>query len=100
MLDKAIEISPKDDKLYYNKAVIYYELKEYGKAVPFINKAIVINSNEADYHYLQGLNYEASDNKKEAIFAYEKFLELSDNKKLKETIQKKVKTLYDSLVQE
>ena len=99
-IEKAIEISPKDDKLYYNKAIMLYELKEYDKTIPYINKAIMLNNSEADYFQLQGLIYEALDNKKEAIFAYEKYMELSNDEKIKETLQKKVKSLYDSLVQQ
>ena len=100
VMDKAIEISPKDDKLYYNKALMLYQMKEYDKVIPNVNKAIMLNNIEADYFYLQGLTYEAQDNKKEAIFAYEKYMELSQDTKLKDTLQKKVKTLYDSLVQQ
>ena len=99
VLDKAIECDSDDDKLYYNKALIEYELKKLDLALVNIKKASILKPLEADYFYLEGLILEADNNPKDSIFAYEKYIELSQDENLKSQVQAKVKTLYDSLVQ-
>ena len=99
VLDKAIECDNNDDKLYYNKALIEYELKKYDLALINVKKASVLKPLVADYFYLEGLILEADNNSKDAIFAYEKFIELTTDDLLKSQVQTKIKSLYDSLVQ-
>ena len=42
---------------------------------------------------------DVSDNKKDAIFSYEKFIELTSDTSLKNKIQAKIKKLYDEVVE-
>ena len=100
VLDKAIENDSKDDKLYYNKALIEYEKGKFDLADSDIKKALLISADDADYNYLQGMILEALNNSQGAIFAYEKYIELSDDEATKSKVQLKVKNLYDSIVNE
>ena len=100
VLDKTIENNPNDDKLYYNKALIEYEKEKYDLADSDIKKALLLNTNDDDYNYLQGMILEALNNNQGAIFAYEKYIELSDDEETKTKVQAKVKKLYDMVVNE
>lgn len=40
---KAMEISPRDENLYFNVARVYYAQKDSDKAIEFLNKALAIN---------------------------------------------------------
>ena len=88
-----------DDNIYFNKALISYENKNYENAVFDIKKAIELNENSPDYYQLEGMILEAQEKHQEAIQSYEKAIELIDDDEKKEQIQKKVKTLYDIIVQ-
>ena len=46
-----------------------------------------------------GIEEGAFDKKKDAIFSYEKFMELTDDNSLKSKIQAKIKKLYDNVVE-
>ena len=99
VLDKALECAKEDDNIYYNIALIYYETKDFENALKNIQNAIVYDPSVADYYYLSGLIQENLENNKDAIFAYEKYIELITDEKTKANIQQHVKKLYDSLVQ-
>ena len=100
VLDKTIENDSNDDKLYYNKALIEYEKEKYDLADSDIKKALLLNTNDDDYNYLQRMILEALNNNQGAIFAYEKYIELSDDEETKTKVQAKVKKLYDMVVNE
>jgi tetratricopeptide (TPR) repeat protein len=41
--NKAIEINPQYAELYNNRGIVYYDLKEYDKAIKDYNKALEID---------------------------------------------------------
>jgi len=98
VLDKITDEKPQDDKSFYNKALINYEMKDYQNADSNLMKAIFISPNQADYYYLHGMVFEAMGNSKDAVYAYERFLENSTDETLKTKIQSKTKVLYDGIV--
>ena len=51
---KALEISPKDENLYFNIARLYYDAKDYEKALEWIKKSIVFNP-----HFREAIQFEA-----------------------------------------
>lgn len=99
VLDKITEINSKDDKSYYNKALINFEQKEYDKAREELINALNAKPTVADYHYLLGMILEAQGNSKDAVVAYEMFLQFSTDETLKEKIKSKTKAMYDGVKQ-
>lgn len=97
ILDKIIELNPQDDKSYYNKALINYEQKSYDIAREELINALNAKPTVADYHYLLGMILEAQGNSKDAIVAYEMFLQFSTDETLKEKIKSKTKAMYDGV---
>ena len=98
ILEKINELNPNDDKAFYNKALVAYETKEYEKAINDLREALKIKFDVADYHYLLGTILEAQGDSKNAIYAFEKFLEYSTDETLKERIKLKTKSLYDGVI--
>ena len=74
-------------------------MKDFEKSLKNIKYAIDLKDNVADYYYLEALILDASNKTKDAIFSYEKFIELTDNESLKRQIQSKIKKLYDNVVE-
>ena len=52
---KAIRLNPKFVDAYYNRAMSFYNLKEYRNAIANFNEVIRLNSNYADAFYYRGL---------------------------------------------
>jgi tetratricopeptide (TPR) repeat protein len=53
--NNAIKINPSYCMAYFNKGIAYFRLKEYSKAIEYVNKAIQLNPVlDADYHATKG----------------------------------------------
>ena len=65
-----------------------------------LKNAIAIKPNCADYYYLLGTILDVIQQPKEAIWAFEKFVEFSTDETLKEKIKSKTKNLYDGVAKE
>ena len=64
VLDKAIEQDKNDYKLFYNKSLINFNLKNYNQAFDNIKQAIALKPDEADNYHLEGMINEVLNNKK------------------------------------
>ena len=51
---KALEISPKDENLYFNIARLYYDAKDFEKASEWIKKSITFNP-----HFREAIQFDA-----------------------------------------
>jgi tetratricopeptide (TPR) repeat protein len=58
---------PSDASLYNNMAVVFYQSREYDKAIEFGKQALEISPFESAYHYNLGLYYLGLNNSTEAI---------------------------------
>lgn len=58
----------------------YYHLEDYGKAVNYLQKAILKNSNDADAAYTLGRTYLELENEKNAITQFEKAIQIEPTK--------------------
>ena len=45
---KALEISPQDENLYFNVARLHFDLKDFAKALEWIDRAIEVNPDFRD----------------------------------------------------
>lgn len=76
ILDKTKD-SLKDDKLYANKALIFFELKNYDSSLFAIEKSLSLNSNNIQSLYIKAWINEIKGNYDEAIMLYNKVAELT-----------------------
>ena len=71
---------PIESNIYYQRAKVYYQLKNYGKAQKEIQKALEASSYDGDsfgdLYRLSGFIYEKLGKKKDALRHYEKYLSL------------------------
>ena len=66
-LKKAIEINPKNPRVYSNMGHIEYFTGNYNKAIQLLNKSISIDSNEMFDFYIRGICYSSINMQNEAI---------------------------------
>ena len=66
--------------LYYRIAVCYQNIKDYAKAIKFVNEALQYYSPNVDFEFLRGCLYYDQENYTLAIDSFNKCLELGDDK--------------------
>lgn len=71
-----LAVSRNNSSVWQNLGTLYYEQGEYLKALDCLNKALIIDDNQAVYHYTIGLILEKS-NINQAIVAYKRAIELN-----------------------
>ena len=74
---KAVEIDPKDDRVWYNLVFTYDKLKNYEKAIECCKKVVEINPNHYDAWHFMGLLYEELKNYKEQLKCYKKVIAIN-----------------------
>lgn len=74
---KDLEIE--NDKVFYNRAVTYYNTNNYDLAIEEYCKAIELNNSECDYYYNRGLAYYNKEEYNLAELDFTKAIELNDN---------------------
>ena len=74
--EKAIELEPDHDKVYYYMGAAYEKLEAYEKAIDCYEKAVNINPKSAESLSRIGLCYEKLDEIQKAIEAYERVLKV------------------------
>ena len=81
-LDKYLAVnrfSPKNHEVKQLAGLAYYQTGHNEQAIEFIENAIKIDSNQANYYGNLGLAYAAEKNMDKAIYCYEKALSLNSN---------------------
>lgn len=74
---KGLETNPKNPDLYYNLAVEYLKIHDYGKATEALKKAIKLNPRDRDAYYNLGVLYDDYfQDKKQALLYYRKYVSL------------------------
>lgn len=71
-----LEKDKSNPKIYAGRAQIYFEMKDYGKAISDISKAISLNSSVPDYYFCRALCRGAQKDVKPAIIDLTKAIEL------------------------
>lgn len=61
ILEQGVENNPKSPTLHYSLAMNYLQSKDKEKAIYYLNKALEINKNNAQYWYVLGLVFEEVD---------------------------------------
>lgn len=61
-----IEINPNSALTYYNRGILYLNIKEYSKAIIDFDKTIELNPNDADSYYSRGCAHQKIGNKDKA----------------------------------
>jgi len=90
---EAINLSPNDAVLYYNRGEAYYYKDEWDNAIRDYTKAIQLNPNDADYYVSRGWAYHNKNDKDNAI------ADANSAKRL-EPENKSANDLYDSINKE
>ena len=76
---KTIEPNLKDAQLYFNQGLVWYENKNYTKAIKAYNTAIKLNSKFSQAYYHRGNAWHRTGNYDQAIEDYNKTIELNPN---------------------
>lgn len=80
MFNKAIKLNSSYCMAYFNKGVAYFRLKEYSKAIEYVNKAIQLNPMlDPDYHATKGLILIKLQNYLEAIRCFHQAILIDPN---------------------
>lgn len=72
---KSISIDPEFDYAYAGRGLVYYDEKNYVKALEDLNKAVNINPELAIYYYNRGIIFSAQENYEAAKSDFETYLE-------------------------
>lgn len=76
---RAIEVSPKDQNLYYNLGVEYLKSNHFSQAAQAFNQVIQINPKDKDAYYNLGVLFESYFNdKNQALIYYNQYLKLAN----------------------
>ena len=75
--DKAIQLNPRFELPYANKAKDLIALKKFEKALESINKTLELNRNWAEAWRLQGMAFFGMQKNHEALFAFDKSLKIN-----------------------
>lgn len=78
-LKKAISLSPKNPKLYYNLGILYSNQKKYHHALECFNYSVKLDKKFADSHYNLANTYYELKNYSKAIKYYKKTIKLEPN---------------------
>ena len=94
----ALAINPINQDAYFNIGIIQYDRGEVEAALEnFVNSAKYKNDFALSY-YGQGLCLEKLNKKSDAIFAYEKFIELAPENPLTAEVKQKIDILYEEIM--
>ncbi|RLD17811.1 MAG: hypothetical protein DRI36_02900 [Caldiserica bacterium] len=90
------KISPKNSVYWSLKGLIKLNQKMYNEAISYFEKAKKLNPEDENNYYMLGLLYEnIGGREKDAIENFEKFLEISKNKKKRKIALKHLKRLKE-----
>lgn len=70
-LSNEIIKNPSNSNNYYRRALFFYKEGEFDQAINDIQRALVVDSTVAEYHFVQGNIYYANQQYKEAFSAYQ-----------------------------
>ena len=77
LAEEALPLYGNEDPMYMGQVVNYYlQAKNYDKAFSVINDAIAKDPSKAQYYVIQGVLYENTEKRPEALAAYKKAIEL------------------------
>ncbi|HRI48294.1 MAG TPA: tetratricopeptide repeat protein [Ignavibacteriaceae bacterium] len=94
--DKALQ-KAQDHRIYYQKAIAQKKSNKVQESVPTLQKAIELNPKfEIAYNALGG-SFFSLNNMEEAIKSFEKVIEISTNKKLKDQVKEYIARSYAKL---
>jgi len=82
LIDTYLNKNARDHQANFIKAVILANLKNFGNAVPFIEKALLLKTDRAEYYQVAAQLYEALGKTKPAITAWEKCLAFAKDTRL------------------
>jgi len=69
-LNKAIELSPKNFKLYFTRGNTYFNKQQYNNAIADYDKAIALNEKYTDAYFNRGNTYQLLNNNDKACADY------------------------------
>ena len=95
--EKTIQINPKNEDAIFNKGLIKAEQNKLEEAKDCFKEVVKINNNYAYGYYALAMAYEAEGMLKDALSNYEKFLSLSTEESVNNSIQEKVDYLKNKL---
>ncbi len=77
--DQLMVMYPQDHQPYYEKGVVYFNMKDYDKAAYYFQRALVINPYHFRSHYMLGTTYTLQGRLTEAMMACETALLVTKN---------------------
>ena len=77
LLEQALRIMPNNIKVFYNLGTLYYQLRQYNKAIPVYQKLTKLSSSDPTPYFYLGDSYYNSGNKKKAYSNYMTFSKMS-----------------------
>lgn len=77
--DECIKRDWKMTDAYIEKGIIFYEMKQYQKALDIFNMAATVSNTDADAYFWMGRCFEATGKRDQAIINYERALALDDS---------------------
>ena|ERR1700751_1536711 len=86
--NKAVELNPKKDTVYYQRANIKFMLKDFNGSIKDYNKAIELNSKYIDAYYSRGISKYKLGDKEGACLDWKNTLLLGDTILAKEEISR------------
>eukprot|EP01084_Bolivina_argentea_P165030 286803_1 len=89
----SIQLNPKNEKLYSNRALAYHKLNKLDLALNDVNNGIEINPKWYKLYTRKGAIYKSMDRNGEAIKLYEIALKLTDNQQIKNDIENIIEKL-------
>jgi len=66
-IEKAIEIEPKNSKLYFYNGLSFYKAEKFDKAVDAFKKAIELEQENAEYHFNLATAYDKLGNMEDTV---------------------------------
>jgi Tfp pilus assembly protein PilF len=89
----ALELSPNDTVLYFNRAFAYFNMGDFEKALEDYNKAIELSPEDAEAYFRRANIFLQLDNIQEAVSDFETFLELDPDNANAEAVKEALETL-------
>lgn len=75
-LKEVLQLNPKFDEAYYQLAIVYYTIKNFEKAISYVNSALELNVKNLNYLYLKAYILSISNKENEAIELLNSILEI------------------------
>ena len=88
--NQALRLDPKNADAYMNRGKAYLDKGSNEPAMADLNQALEIDPKEVDAYYYRGLAYKGKGSKNEALEDLKKFVNLTDDAKLKQEAQKEI----------